>query len=85
MPLRRGLHPIEASDKESRRRFGIGFKELVSLVFADVNRHASEKGWPPRVYALLDEPRPEHHDIESSQEIAKLFTFGAPSPSTLSR
>jgi len=78
LPHHRGPDAVEACEKEAQRKFGIGFAELIHIVYADVARHAKEKGWPPRVYSLLDEPRPEYHNVDSAIQIAKLFVDAAP-------
>jgi len=56
----------------------VSYAELIRIVFEDVTRHAKEKGWPPRVYYLLDEPRPEWGNIESALEMTKTWVNAAP-------
>ncbi len=65
----------EAASKE---RFGVSYEELLRIVYADVERHAKEKGWPPRVYYFLDEPRPEYRNVEPCAELIRIRTRACP-------
>ncbi|HUW57678.1 MAG TPA: glycoside hydrolase domain-containing protein [Planctomycetota bacterium] len=69
---------MRINEQTSRRQFGVGYEELIRIVYADVARHAKEKGWPPRVYYLLDEPRPDYGNVGPAIELTKLYAKAAP-------
>ncbi|MFC1582225.1 glycoside hydrolase domain-containing protein [Planctomycetota bacterium] len=66
------------NEANARRLYGISFSELIGIVYAEVQTHAEEAGWPPRSYYLLDEPRPEHGNVQSALEYLKLCLKAAP-------
>ena len=74
----RNSRKLEANETFARDKYGVSYAELIRIVFEDVTRHAKEKGWPPRVYYLLDEPRPEWGNIESALEMTKTWVNAAP-------
>jgi hypothetical protein len=44
------------NDANAQAAYGMAFGPLLKIVYAAVEQHAKEKNWPPRAYALLDEP-----------------------------
>lgn len=79
-----GFHPsnrpgfLKANDEQAQQKYGIGFEGLLKAAYEEIERHAKEKNWPPRSYALLDEPRPEFGNVQSALEFTKLHTRAAP-------
>ncbi len=68
----------QANEQNSQKLYGMSFGDLIKIVFGTVEAHAKEKHWPPRSYYLLDEPRPEFGDVESSLELTKIHAQSAP-------
>jgi hypothetical protein len=81
VPNDHGKNAVARNEALAREKFGVSYAELIALVYGDVARHAREKGWPPRVYSFLDEPRPEYGNIEACGELIRIRT--AASPGTL--
>ena len=69
---------IANNDKNSQKKFGVSYEELIKIVYEDVEKHAVEKNWPKRSYSFLDEPRPEFGNIESALELIKVRVKAAP-------
>ena len=65
-------------EAQSKQRFGIGYEELLKIVYGDVARHAKEKGWPPRVFYFLDEPRPNYGNVGPCGELILMRTRACP-------
>jgi hypothetical protein len=60
LPWNQGPNMLVLMEADSQKRFGLPYKDLIRIVFAAVEQHAKEKGWPNRIYSYLDEPRPEY-------------------------
>jgi hypothetical protein len=73
-----GKDALAENDRRAQKAWGVGFAEVVKAAYGAVEAHANENRWPPRSYYLLDEPRPEHGNIESSRQLIQLFTAAAP-------
>ena len=56
---------IANNETASKEQYGVSYAELLKTVYADVERHGKEKGWPKRVFSFLDEPRREYGNIEA--------------------
>jgi hypothetical protein len=69
---------IAKVEARSREQFGVGYEELLRIVYGDVARHAKQAGWPPRVFYFLDEPRPEYRNVEPCAELIRLRTRACP-------
>ncbi|MBA3708770.1 MAG: hypothetical protein H0W83_08135 [Planctomycetes bacterium] len=69
---------LAVNDQRSKEKWGVGFAELIKTAYGAVAAHAKQQGWPPRSYALLDEPRPEFGNIDSSRQLIELYTSAAP-------
>jgi hypothetical protein len=69
---------VARCEAEAKERFGVGYEELLRIVYGDLAKHAKERGWPPRVYYFLDEPRPEYGNVESCAELIKIRTRACP-------
>ncbi|MBM4032805.1 MAG: hypothetical protein FJ291_13595 [Planctomycetes bacterium] len=78
VPHDHSQNAVARCEAAARERFGVSYEELLRIVYADVERHAKEKGWPPRVYYFLDEPRPEYRNVESCGELIRLRTRACP-------
>jgi len=68
----------QKNDAAAQAAFGVKYDELLRIAYAEVERHAKEKNWPPRNFYLLDEPRPENRNIESALEYTKQHVKAAP-------
>jgi hypothetical protein len=69
---------LTENDKHAKESFGVSFPDLIKIVYGTIEGHAKEKQWPPRSYALLDEPRTEFGDIESARILTELHIKNAP-------
>ncbi|MCW8129318.1 MAG: hypothetical protein KIS92_02950 [Planctomycetota bacterium] len=69
---------MKTNEEQARKAFGVGFEDLIRATYAEVERHAAEQHWPPRVYYLLDEPRPEFGNVASALEFTQLHVRAAP-------
>ena len=78
IPHDQGPNCMKVVEDESQRRFGLSYKDVIRIVYGDVERHAKEKGWPKRSYYLLDEPRRNYGNVESCLELIKTVTAAAP-------
>lgn len=78
VPSNQSKDCVVVLEKQSRERFGVSYEELLRIVYGDVARHAKEKGWPPRVYYFLDEPRPEYGNVGPCAELIRLRTRACP-------
>jgi hypothetical protein len=78
IPHDHGKDCVAKCEAASKERFGVSYEELLRIVYADVERHAKEQGWPKRVYYFLDEPRPEYGNIESAAELIRIRTRACP-------
>ncbi len=78
VPHNQGPDCLKIVEDESQRRFGLPYKDVIRIVYGDVERHAKEKGWPKRAYYLLDEPRPNYGNVEPCLELIKIVTAAAP-------
>lgn len=78
--IQRGHSPncMEEHEARSKEKWGVGFEELIRLVYGEIARHAKEKAWPPRSFYLLDEPRPEFRNVESARQMLELHMRAAP-------
>jgi hypothetical protein len=65
-------------EQQAKQRFGIGYAELVKIVYGDLEKHAKEKNWPKRAYSFIDEPRPESGNVGPCGEMIKLRTQASP-------
>ncbi len=78
IPHDQGPDCMKKVEDESQRRFGLSYKDVIRIVYGDVERHAKEKGWPKRAYYLLDEPRSYYGNVQSCLELIKVVTAAAP-------
>ena len=65
-------------EAQSRQRFGLGYEELLKIVYGDVARHAKENAWPTRVFYFLDEPRPNYGNVGPCGELIRIRTRACP-------
>ena len=78
LPRDSGPNCIAVTEKDAQARFGMSFKDVLKIVFADFDKHNRDKGYPRRAYYLLDEPRPEWGNVESAAELIKVYTSACP-------
>jgi hypothetical protein len=78
VPYDQGPNCLKIIEDESQRRFGLSYKDVIRIVYGDVERHAKEKDWPKRAYYLLDEPRSNYGNVQSCLELIKIVTAAAP-------
>ena len=69
---------VARCEAAARQQFGVSYEELLRIVYGDLERHARQKGWPPRVYYFLDEPRPEYGNVRSCAELIQIRTRACP-------
>lgn len=56
--------------------YGLSFAELLKAAYSAVERHAKEKGWPPRAYHRIDEPNGPA--VESARKLVEQYVKNAP-------
>ena len=69
---------IATNEERAKQKWGMGFGEVIKIAYAEVERHAKEKGWPKRSYYFLDEPRPEYRNVDSCRELIEFYVKNAP-------
>ncbi|MBA2482024.1 MAG: hypothetical protein H0V44_15270 [Planctomycetes bacterium] len=74
----RSKDALGENDRRAKQKWGVGFAELVTIAYGTVEAHAKERGWPPRSYYLIDEPRPEFGNIEPCRQLIALYAAAAP-------
>lgn len=78
LPRDSGPDCIAVTEKDAQARFGMSFKEVLKIAFADFDKHQKDKGYPRRAYYFLDEPRAEWNNIDSAAELIKVYTAACP-------
>ena len=78
LPVDHGPDCVARCEAAARKQFGVSYAELLRMVYGDLAEHARQKGWPPRVYYFLDEPRPEYGNVHSCAEMIKIRTRACP-------
>jgi len=74
----RNSRDLAANERIARQKYRVSYAELIRICFEDFERHAKEKGYPPRIHYLLDEPRPEWGNVESALAMTKIWLKAAP-------
>ena len=69
---------VARCEAAAREQYGVSYEDLLRIVYGDLERHARQQGWPPRVYYFLDEPRPEYGNVQPCAELIKIRTRACP-------
>jgi hypothetical protein len=78
LPRDSGPDCIAKTEKDAQARFGMSFKDVLKIAFAEFDKHQKDKGYPRRAYYFLDEPRAEWGNIDSAAELIKVYTAACP-------
>jgi hypothetical protein len=69
---------MTTNDEQAKKSYGVGYGELLKIVYGAIEAHGKENHWPQRSYSLIDEPRPEFGNIESAQHLIEIHVQNAP-------